>query len=64
MQEFLHTALYVLMLATLVVLLFGIVNMFRGGANSGAKSNKFMRMRILFQGAALILFFVVLYFIK
>lgn len=49
------------MVATLGTLLFGIINMAKGG--SPQRSNKLMRSRVLLQGAALLLFviFMLLY---
>ena len=44
------------MLATLGTLLFGIINMAKGG--NPQLSNKLMRSRILLQGAALLLFVI------
>ena len=44
------------MLATLATLLFGIINMAKGG--NPQLSNKLMRSRILLQGAALLLFVI------
>jgi hypothetical protein len=42
------------MLATLVVLGFGVVQMIRGG--DPRRSNKLMQYRVVFQGIALLLF--------
>lgn len=49
------------MVATLGTLLFGIINMAKGG--NPQRSNKLMRSRVLLQGAALLLFviFMLLY---
>jgi hypothetical protein len=44
------------MLATLGTLLFGIINMAKGG--NPQRSNKLMRSRVLIQGAALLLFVI------
>lgn len=44
------------MLATLGTLLFGIINMAKGG--NPQRSNKLMRSRVLLQGAALLLFVI------
>ena len=48
------------MLATLGMLFFGIVNMARGGEGAAARSNKFMRYRVLLQVAAVGLFALLL----
>jgi uncharacterized BrkB/YihY/UPF0761 family membrane protein len=49
------------MLATLGVLLFGIINMAKGG--NPQRSNKLMQLRVWMQGGALLLFviFMLLY---
>ena len=49
------------MLATLGVLLFGVINMAKGG--NPQRSNKLMQLRVWMQGAALLLFviFMLLY---
>jgi uncharacterized BrkB/YihY/UPF0761 family membrane protein len=48
-------------LATLGVLLFGVINMAKGG--NPQRSNKLMQLRVWMQGAALLLFviFMLLY---
>lgn len=61
MQYVLPIMVVIAMLATLGTLLFGILNMAKGG--SPQRSNKLMRSRIWLQGAALLLFviFMMLY---
>jgi hypothetical protein len=61
MQFVLPVLVVIAMLATLGTLLFGILNMAKGG--NPQRSNKLMRMRVLLQGAALLLFviFMMLY---
>lgn len=61
MQYVLPIMVVIAMLATLGTLLFGILNMAKGG--SPQRSNKLMRTRIWLQGAALLLFviFMMLY---
>jgi len=61
MQFILPVIVVIAMLATLGTLLFGILNMAKGG--NPQRSNKLMRMRIWLQGAALLLFviFMMLY---
>ena len=49
----LNTLLVVAMLATLAVLLLGLVSFFRGGAFNKRWGNKLMRARVGFQFAAL-----------
>jgi hypothetical protein len=50
------------MLATLVVLGFGVVQMIRGG--DPRRSNKLMQYRVVFQGIALLLFAVLMMVFK
>jgi hypothetical protein len=54
-KTFLTIMVAVLMLATLGVLIAGMVGMVRGGGDP-RKSNRLMRWRIILQGAALLLF--------
>lgn len=51
------------MAATLVTLAIGLLNMFKAGPAADKRSNTMMRLRILFQGLA-ILFFSLLLFLK
>ena len=53
MRTFAAIAIGLLMLGTLGVLFAGLIGMARGG--DGARSNKLMQYRVLFQGAALLL---------
>jgi uncharacterized BrkB/YihY/UPF0761 family membrane protein len=61
MEFFLPIMVVVAMLATLGVLLFGVINMAKGG--NPQRSNKLMQLRIWMQGIALLLFviFMLLY---
>jgi hypothetical protein len=62
-MDTLFTVLIVLaMLGTLVVLGIGVAQMVRGG--DPRRSNRLMRSRVLFQGLALLLFFVLMTMIK
>lgn len=54
MQTFLTILLAAAMLGTLGVLIVGMVGMARG--QSGARSQKLMRYRVIMQGVALVLF--------
>jgi hypothetical protein len=54
MESFLTVLVVLAMLATLVVLGFGVVQLVRGG--NPRRSNKLMQYRVLFQGLALLLF--------
>ena len=53
MRTFAAIAIGLLMLGTLGVLFAGLIGMARG--SDGARSNKLMQYRVLFQGAALLL---------
>ena len=56
MNGFVATLMIGAMLATLGVLLFGLFSMARGGDFNRRDSNRLMRARVLLQGAAIILF--------
>lgn len=56
MNSFLFPALIIAMLATLVTLIIGLVAMTRGGAFNEKYGNKLMRLRIVLQGVALVIF--------
>jgi hypothetical protein len=55
MKTFLTILVGLLMLATLGVLFAGIFGLVRGGGDP-ARSNRLMRWRVILQGAALLLF--------
>jgi hypothetical protein len=55
MKTFLTVMIVLLMLATLGVLIAGMVGMVRGGGDP-RRSNKLMRWRVILQGAAILLF--------
>jgi type II secretory pathway component PulK len=50
------------MVAVVIVLVRGLINMLRGG--SGATSNKLMQMRVLLQFIALVLIVLALYYTR
>ena len=54
-KTFLVIVIALLMLATLGVLFAGLFGLVRGGGNP-ARSNQLMRWRVILQGAALLLF--------
>jgi hypothetical protein len=56
METVLMILIPIAMLATLVVLGFGVAQMIRGG--DPRRSNKLMQSRVLLQGVALVLFFI------
>ena len=55
MKTFLTVMIVLLMLATLGVLIAGMVGLVRGGGDP-RRSNQLMRWRVILQGAALLLF--------
>ena len=55
MKTFFTILIGLLMLATLGMLLYGMLGMARGG-DDPARSNRLMRYRVLLQGAAVALF--------
>jgi hypothetical protein len=56
MSGFFFTAMIVAMLATLGILVTGIVSMGRGGEFNAKYGNKLMRARVMMQGIALLFF--------
>jgi hypothetical protein len=62
MESFLTILIPIAMLATLVVLGFGVVQMIRGG--DPRRSNKLMQYRVVFQGLALLLFAILMMIFK
>lgn len=59
-ELFLKSLLIAAMVATVSVLAIGLFNMFKGGHEADERSNKMMRMRILFQAFALLIFSLLL----
>lgn len=53
--------LYAALLGTVVTLVIGIFNMFQGTPQHGQMSNRLMRLRILLQGAALVVLALLLF---
>ena len=62
MKPFLTVLLVLAMIATLGVLLAGVIGMIRGG--DPRRSNKMMRMRVVMQGVALAIVAVLLLLVK
>jgi hypothetical protein len=58
MHSFLMVLIGILMLATLGVLIVGVVGMVR--ENDPRRSNKLMQWRVLLQGAAILLFIILM----
>ncbi len=55
MNSALNIAIVVAIVATTLVLIAGIWSLFRGGPNSGNRSNRLMRWRVLLQAIAVAL---------
>lgn len=49
------------MIATAGSLVLGLFNMFKEGKEAGERSNKMMRLRIIFQGLAIFIFSLLLF---
>ncbi|GAA4709090.1 twin transmembrane helix small protein [Sphingomonas lutea] len=60
MNTLLITLLVIAMAATAYVLVRGVMNMASGKDVSGAKSQEWMRKRVLFQGVAILLVVLIL----
>ena len=52
--------LYIAMLAVVIVLITGIVNLYRGDDKARSRSNKLMRLRVVTQFVAVLLIVVIL----
>lgn len=63
MKAFITVLIAILMFATLGVLIAGIIGMVRGGGDP-RRSNKLMQYRVLLQGAALLLFAILVTLLK
>ena len=63
MKTFLTILIALLMFATLGVLFAGLLGLVRGGGNP-ARSNALMRWRVILQGAALLLFALLMMLLK
>lgn len=50
------------MAATVIVLVIGLMTMFKTGPEADQRSNKMMRLRILFQALAILFFSLLLFF--
>jgi|TARA_B100000768_G_C11082025_1_gene291245 hypothetical protein len=60
-DNFLPLVLVVCMLMALLVVLIGVIAMAKNGNFNKKYSNKLMRMRVLFQGVAVIVFAAIIY---
>ncbi len=63
MKTFLAILVAILMFATLGVLFAGLLGLVRGGGNP-QRSNKLMQWRVILQGAALLLFALLMTLLK
>jgi NADH:ubiquinone oxidoreductase subunit 6 (subunit J) len=63
MKTFLTMLIVLLMFGTLGVLFAGLLGLVRGGGNP-ARSNRLMRWRVILQGAALLLFALLMTLLK
>ena len=64
MSTTLTVLLFVAMGLTLVVLFTGLVSMARGGEFNRKNSNRLMRLRVLFQGVAVLIFILLAFVFK
>jgi len=62
MSDILTILLFVAMGITLIVLVTGLISMARGGAFNRKNANRLMRLRVLFQGIAIVIFLVLIFF--
>ena len=60
-DKFLPLVLIVCMFVALLVVLIGVIAMAKNGNFNKKYSNKLMRMRVLFQGIAVIVFAAIIY---
>lgn len=60
MTEFLPILMIIAMIATLIVVVVGIVSFAVHGRFYKENSNKLMRLRVLLQGVAVAIFFVIM----
>lgn len=59
MQNILGIGLYVVMGGLVVVLALGIINLVRQDENQPSRSNKLMRLRVIFQAVAILLLVII-----
>ena len=60
-DKFLPLVLIVCMFVALLVVLIGVIAMAKNGNFNKKYSNKLMRMRVLFQGIAVLIFAAIIY---
>ncbi len=61
MSNFLFVLLVIAMIGTLGVLFFGLFSMARGGEFNKRNANKLMRLRVLMQFVAVVLFVLLIF---
>ncbi len=64
MSNFLFVLLLIAMFATLGVLFFGLISMARGGEFNKRNANKLMRLRVLMQFVAVVLFVLLIFTLR
>jgi Hypoxia induced protein conserved region len=64
MSNFLFVLLLIAMFATLGVLFFGLVSMARGGEFNKRNANKLMRLRVVMQFVAVVLFVLLIFTLR
>lgn len=64
MSSFLFVLLLIAMFATLGVLFFGLISMARGGEFNRRNANKLMRLRVLMQFVAVVLFVLLIFTLR
>jgi hypothetical protein len=64
MSGFFSILMIVAMMATLGVVIVGVISMARGGTFNQRNANKLMRLRIVLQATALVLFAVAMLFAR
>ena len=61
MDQLIKWGLFAAMAATLVVLCMGLYTLFKSGSDEREKSNKMMRLRVMFQAIALAFLAILIY---
>jgi hypothetical protein len=64
LQAIFPTLIVIALIAVLIVLLVGMISMFRGGEFNKRYGNKLMRLRVLVQGVAVVLIVIYVAFIR
>ena len=64
MSDTLTVLMFIAMGITLLVLFTGLISMARGGAFNRKNSNRLMRLRVVFQGIAILIFMLLAFVFK